>query len=361
MQDPTCTPHHARTTTSAPIAITTAPIARADSVGQGPSRSKETATATAATTATFIIPPTSRTAIRPRQHRLQFTPNRTPCRRVASAALLAGAPQARHTANWRAFHALTCTAPATSSAAPVASGANRATAGHWSPARHADLLRADSQISPPDRSAFQELGNDALNRRDRDRQRRATRERRGVDAEDSGPAVYEGAAGKPIVDREVEPQQGVDLGTLPRTPRTSHTAHHAPARRETRAGPPEGDHQLTRFRSVRPGTGGWEARIGEPQDGEVGAGIAPGQGRWTRCPVGKCHRDAFFTVDRVMRGDDHARPPVNAARRNAPSRVYRDNRSAGRLDRSRELGRKGLQDCAHGFLRHHADVSARSG
>src|SRR5437773_1665307 len=108
----------------------TAPIARADSAGRGPSRSKETATATAATTATFIIPPTSRTVIRPRQHRPQFMPKRTPCSRQLAASPLAGARQARHTANWRAFHALTWTAPARSSAAPVASGDAAATLLH---------------------------------------------------------------------------------------------------------------------------------------------------------------------------------------------------------------------------------------
>src|SRR5213596_925200 len=66
--------HAARASTTAPIVITAAPIARARRSGRGPSRSAAMATATAATTALFIIPPASRTAIRPTQHRLQFTP-----------------------------------------------------------------------------------------------------------------------------------------------------------------------------------------------------------------------------------------------------------------------------------------------
>ena len=121
--------------TSAPSAITTVPIARAMTSGRGPSRSNATATATAATTLTFIIPPASRTAIRPRQQRLQFTPKRTPCSTAAPTPGVSGAPQARHTANWRAFQVLSCRMPARSSAVPVAGGASRATEGHASSAR----------------------------------------------------------------------------------------------------------------------------------------------------------------------------------------------------------------------------------
>src|SRR3989475_846912 len=44
-------------------------------------------------------------------------------------------------------------------------------------------LRTDPQISPPDGSAFQQLGDNALDRRDRHRHRHAARQPRSIDAE----------------------------------------------------------------------------------------------------------------------------------------------------------------------------------
>jgi uncharacterized protein YndB with AHSA1/START domain len=73
------------------------------SAGRGPSRSRTTAPATAATTATFIIPPTTSTAIRPRQHRLQFTPNRTRAARRLRQYLTIE-PPARLSFTWISAH-----------------------------------------------------------------------------------------------------------------------------------------------------------------------------------------------------------------------------------------------------------------
>src|SRR5205823_11669173 len=85
------------------------------------------------------------------------------------------------------------------------------------------------------------------------------------------------------------------------------------------------------------------------------AGEAPRGG----FPIGKGCPDVLGGVDGWIRSDRPPRSPMHSARRNAPPGVYRDDRPAGRLDGIGELGRQGLQHCAHSYLRHRrASVSA---
>ena len=214
-------------------------------------------------------------------------------------------------------------------------------------------MRADPQISAPDVPAFQELGDDTLDGRDRNRHRHAARQRGGVDAEHATRRVNEGTTGKAIVDRQVQPQQRVDLGPLPRTPRTIRAAHHAPACSQPRPWAAERDHQFADFGGrITSETRDRQALAGELQDREVGARVAPGETRRGGRAIGEGQRDILVAVDRVIRRHDHPRLPMHAARWNAPPGVYRDDRSAGRLYGIGELGRKGLQHSAHRYLRH---------
>ena len=214
-------------------------------------------------------------------------------------------------------------------------------------------MRPDSQISAPDVPAFQELGDDPLHRRDRDRDGHATRQRRGIDAEHPSTRINERTAEKAVVDGQVEPQQRVDLGAVPGAPRAIHAAHHAPARRDARPRAAERDHELAHFRrQVGSETRGRHALGDELQDREVGARVAPREARRGSRPIGKRHGDVLVAVDCVMRRDDHPRSPMDAARGDAPSRVYRDHRPASGLHGLGELGRKGLQHCGHVWLRY---------
>src|SRR5947207_8434563 len=67
-------------------------------------------------------------------------------------------------------------------------------------------------------SAGQESLDDALDRGVGNRQRRTARQRRAVHAEHASLGVDQGAAGKSIVDGEIQPNESIDLAAAPGAP-----------------------------------------------------------------------------------------------------------------------------------------------
>src|SRR5207244_950408 len=193
-------------------------------------------------------------------------------------------------------------------------------------------LCPDPKISAPDRPPFQELRRGAIDGRDRNYHRRAPSQPGRVDPEHSPGRINERAAGKAVVDGQIQPQERVDLATLPGSPRTGDAAHDAPAGGEPCSGTPERNHQLPNSgRSVAPETGARQALARKLQHREVGTWVAPGERGRSACPVGQGHRDVVVASDGVIRGDDHSRPPGDSARRYATPRLDRDDGAAGRL------------------------------
>ena len=84
---------------------------------------------------------------------------------------------------------------------------------------------------------------------------------------------------------------------------------------------------------------GRQALAGEPQHGQVRAGVSPGQGGGCGGPVRQGHGDVLVAVDGVIRRDDYSLAPVDAARGNAAPGVDRHDGAAPRLDRGGEFVR----------------------
>src|SRR3954469_9259442 len=91
----------------------------------------------------------------------------------------------------------------------------------------------------------------AIDRRVRNGQRRASRKRGAVHAEDAAIGVDERAAGEAVVDGEVEPHEPVDLTTAPGAPSVRHGADDAEAGADAIvAGPADGEHESAHAEGV---------------------------------------------------------------------------------------------------------------
>src|SRR3954471_15640653 len=98
---------------------------------------------------------------------------------------------------------------------------------------------------------------DAIDRRVRNRERRASREGGAVHAEDAAVGVDERAAGEAVVDREVEPHEPVDLTAAPGAPPVRHGADDTEAGADAFvAGPADGEYESAHAEGV----GGRERR-----------------------------------------------------------------------------------------------------
>ena len=90
-------------------------------------------------------------------------------------------------------------------------------------------------------------------------------------------------------------------------------------------------------------------RFVDLEDGEVGGRIAAGERRGDRRAVGERDRDVFLALDGVMRGDDDAGSPVDAARGDASPGVDRDDGLSRALDGAGEVVGEGFEDAARGW------------
>jgi hypothetical protein len=73
------------------------------------------------------------------------------------------------------------------------------------------------------------------------------------------------------------------------------------------------------------------------EDGQIGARIAAGESRGDRRAVGERDGDVFLALDRVMRRDDDAGPPVDAGRGDTSPGVNRDDGLACAVDGAGEV------------------------
>ena len=96
------------------------------------------------------------------------------------------------------------------------------------------------------------------------------------------------------------------------------------------------DAEPSRIAALRRGTG----EVGDPQDGEIGRGIAASESGRHRPAVGTRDPKVVVRADGVIGRHDDARPPVDAGGREARPGVDGDDGARGTLDGTGEVVRE---------------------
>ncbi len=212
----------------------------------------------------------------------------------------------------------------------------------------ADRLRADPQVAAPHAAAAEELVDDAIDRRGRHRDGRRARERRRVDAEHPARGIDERPAGEPVVDRDVEANELIDLAAVPGAPGRADGRDDAECRGDRVSGATEREGELADVERVADERRRSRRRVVELEHDEVGPRVAADDGAAGGRAAIERDADVVVLVHRVVRGDDESRTPDDARGGDAPTRVDGDDRAAGRLDGGGEIGGECFEDCWHG-------------
>jgi len=125
---------------------------------------------------------------------------------------------------------------------------------------------------------------------------------------------------------------------VPRAPLATNRADDAEARGDGGAGASKGEDECANPDRRRVGERG-DGHLGfvDLEDGQIGARIAAGESRGDRRAVGERDGDVFLALDRVMRRDDDAGPPVDAGRGDTSPGVNRDDGLACAVDGAGEV------------------------
>src|SRR6185437_1276862 len=198
----------------------------------------------------------------------------------------------------------------------------------------ADGLHRESDVAACHPSLREELLDDAPHGDVRYRDWLSTRQPGAVDPDDRAAGVDQRATGESVVNGDVEPDEPVDLDTAPGAPLPRTHAHKSEARRHVGSRPAKRQYDvpcLERVVATQLGGCAGACIIIELEHGEIGAGIAPGEGGRDPASIRKRDRDPFFTSNGMVGSNDHVGTPENATRGNTRARIDRHDGSPGAL------------------------------
>ena len=194
-------------------------------------------------------------------------------------------------------------------------------------------LQPHAQIAARDPSASEDFLQHPVDGGSRNGQAGQSRKSRRGDPDGGSGGVDHQTTRRSRVHGEIETDITIEPPAAPRAPGATHGADNPQRGVDSRIlGTADGERQIAGLDLLRE----WRCRIARrfrnPQDRQIGAGVASRHGSGAAGAIGQRDGDLLLAADGVLGSDNHARTPDDAARRKTRPCMYCHHRTAGPFD-----------------------------